>query len=189
MLTHSQTINLLKKADLFQGLSTDDLTRIANESTLKTFEPNDILFRENSPRRQMFIVFHGRVMLYKTNAFGKEQIITYFNKGDFFGEGSLMEDSPHSTSARATEKTTVVVIEGDLLRKYGSIAVVVLSNITRVVSRRMRYANAKGINSTAQYESGKTRKNTICLAIAMSPMNIIMAFRPCEHSKTSILAA
>jgi len=148
---------LIRKIELFKGLTEDDINRIAAEADFKNFKSGDILFRENTPRKQIFIIASGKVELYKTTAHGKKQIITYFGAGDFLGEGSLMEDSPHSTSATACEDVNALLVDGDLLRKYGTIAVVVLSNITRVVSRRMRYANARAFNSTAQYESGKTR--------------------------------
>jgi aspartate ammonia-lyase len=148
---------LIKKIELFKGLTDDDIDRIAAEADYRKFNTGEVLFRENTPRKQIFIISSGKVELYKTTPHGKKQIVTYFGAGDFLGEGSLMEDSPHSTSASACENVNALLIDGDLLRKYGTIAVVVLSNITRVVSRRMRYANARAFNSTAQYESGKTR--------------------------------
>jgi aspartate ammonia-lyase len=157
MITGHEHLEFIRKAEIFRGVAEEELQIIARESEVKIFQAGEILFRENTPRKQIFIISKGKVELFKTNAFGKVRIITYFTKYDFLGEGSLMEDSPHSTSARANELTEAIVIHGDFLRKYGSIAVVALSNITRVVSRRMRYANARAINSTAQYESGKTR--------------------------------
>ncbi len=149
---------LIQKIELFKGLSEDDIQRIASEAVYKNYSAEEILFRENTPRKQIFVIASGKVELFKTTPHGKKLVITYFGSGDFLGEGSLMEDSPHSTSAMACEDVNALLIDGDLLRKYGTIAVVVLSNITRVVSRRMRYANARAFNSTAQYESGKTRQ-------------------------------
>jgi len=148
---------LIRRIELFKGLTEQDLSRIANEAEFRSYDEGETLFRENTPRKQIFVISTGKVELFKTTPYGKKQVITYFGAGDFLGEGSLMEDSPHSTSAIACEPVSVLLVEGDLLRKYGTIAVVVLSNITRVVSRRMRYANARAFNSTAQYESGKTR--------------------------------
>lgn len=157
MISDKAKLDLIKRSEIFHGLSDAEIKKISEEAGLKIFNQGEILFRENTPRKQFFLIAEGKIELFKTSVYGKEKVITYFGKYDFLGEGSLMEDSPHSTSARAVETTSVIVIDGDFLRKYGSIAVVTLSNITRVVSRRMRYANARAINSTAQYESGKTR--------------------------------
>lgn len=157
-MTPSEKFDIISRIELFKGLSREEIQVIADEATLTVFNAGDLLFTENRPRNQLFLIAEGKVELFKTSPYGGETRITYFDKYDFLGEGSLMEDSPHSTSARAIEKSTVLVIDSELFRKSGSIAVVTLSNITKVVSRRMRYANARAINSTAQYESGKTRK-------------------------------
>lgn len=157
-MTPSEKFDIISRIELFKGLSREEIQVIADEATLTVFDAGDLLFTENRPRNQLFLIAEGKVELFKTSPYGGETRITYFDKYDFLGEGSLMEDSPHSTSARAIEKSTVLVIDSELFRKSGSIAVVTLSNITKVVSRRMRYANARAINSTAQYESGKTRK-------------------------------
>lgn len=157
-MTINEKIELVNNIELFRGLSKEEKRVIAEEAVETVYETGEMLFRENSPRKQLFLIVDGRVELYKTTPFGEEIRITNFVRYDFLGEGSLMEDSPHSTSARAKEKSIALVIDSDLLRHSASIAVVTLSNITKVVSRRMRYANARAINSTAQYESGKTRR-------------------------------
>lgn len=150
-------IALISNIELFKGLSAEELLVIAQEAQVKSYNPRQLLFMENNPRKEIFLVAEGKIELFKTTAYGEEQRITYFTRYDFLGEGSLMEDSPHSTSARASELSTVLTLDRELFRSSGSIALVILSNITKVVSRRMRYANARMLSSTIQYESGKTR--------------------------------
>jgi aspartate ammonia-lyase len=150
-------ILFINSIELFKGLSAEEVKLIAEDSDVRQIRRGDLLFRENEPRKEIFLIASGRVELYKTTAFGDEQRITFFSRFDFLGEGSLMEDSPHSTSARAVEDSIILALNKELFRASGSIALVILSNITKVVSRRMRYANAKAMNLTAQYESGKTR--------------------------------
>ncbi|PKP48790.1 MAG: aspartate ammonia-lyase [Bacteroidetes bacterium HGW-Bacteroidetes-1] len=149
---------LINNIELFRGLSVEEISVIADEAIERDYKEGELLFAENNPRKEIFLIAEGKVELFKSTAFGEEQRITFFTKYDFLGEGSLMEDSPHSTSARAFERSKVLAINSELFRSSGSIAVVILSNITKVVSRRMRYANTKMMNATAQYESGKTRR-------------------------------
>jgi aspartate ammonia-lyase len=153
----AEKIVLINNIEIFRGLSKEEINVIAEEAKERIFEKGEMLFAENNPRKEIFLIAEGKVELFKSTAFGEEQTITFFSRYDFLGEGSLMEDSPHSTSARSTEKSTVLTIDKDLFRLSGSIAMVILSNITKVVSRRMRYANAKMLGATTQYESGKTR--------------------------------
>jgi aspartate ammonia-lyase len=151
-------IQFIKNIELFRGLNENELETIAAQSEEKNYAEGDILFAENTSRSFIFLIVAGKVELYKTTAFGEDQIITYFGKHDFLGEGSLMEDSPHSTSARAVEETIALTLSKEAFKSSGAIALAISSNITRVVSRRMRYANAKAMNITTQYESGKTRQ-------------------------------
>jgi aspartate ammonia-lyase len=151
-------IQLIKNIELFRGLNDDELNTIAKQAKDVSYSAGDILFAENTSRTFIFLIVYGKVELYKTTAFGEEQTITYFGKHDFLGEGSLMEDSPHSTSARAVEDTLALTLSKEAFKSSGSIALAISSNITRVVSRRMRYANARATNITSQYESGKTRR-------------------------------
>ena len=151
-------IHFISSIELFKGLSTEEIKVIAEEARVREYQSGELLFSENTPRREIFIIAEGKVELFKTTAYGDEQRITFFSRFDFLGEGSLMDDAPHSTSARAVEKSLILTLDRELFRSSGSIALVILSNITKVVSRRMRYANARLMNATSQYESGKTRK-------------------------------
>lgn len=151
-------LSFLKKIELFRELDEhefDELTKSVNE---KKFKKDDLLFRENGPREDIFIIFDGEVELFKSNQYGEELRLTYLGNGDFLGEGSLAYDSPHSISARALNDTVVLTINKDFFTKSAVTTLKVFSNITRVMSRRMRKANNKLINPAAQYESGKTRR-------------------------------
>ena len=58
----------------------------------------------------MFLIIKGEIELFKTTPFGEEKRISIFNESDFLGEGALMDDSPHSTTARTTKETTVLTL-------------------------------------------------------------------------------
>ncbi len=150
-------IDFLKKIELFRGFSENDLEVLGCCVKEKKFKTNEYLFRENGKRECIFIIYDGEVELFKSNSYGVELKLTVFGKGDFLGEGSHANDSPHSTSARALSPTTVLTIDNDFFTKDVNATVKVFSNIARVISRRMRHANNRMINPAAQYESGQTR--------------------------------
>jgi len=147
----------IKKIELFKGLSIDELQILSDNITMHVYDAGEFLFSENNPRKNIFIIEDGEVELFKKTVFGEEKQLCFFNKYDFLGEGSLMDDSPHSTSARAVLKTTALVININFFDSNGKIAVKILSNVSKVIYRRMRQANSRMINSAAQYESGRTK--------------------------------
>ncbi len=151
-------IEFLKKIELFRGLDDTEFEILAGNISIRDFESGTMLFSENSPRECIFMIYEGEVELFKKTPTGAEVILSYFGRFDFLGEGSLTDDSPHSTSARSRVKTTVLCLGKDFFAVHGPIALKIFSNIARVISRRMRQTNAKAVSSSAQYESGRTRR-------------------------------
>ncbi|MGM0406506.1 MAG: aspartate ammonia-lyase [Bacteroidota bacterium] len=156
-MDHQTILTFVKGIELFKGLSEKELSVLAENMQVKKYAKDDLLFEENGPRTDIFIIYKGEVELFKTVHFGSETKLSYFSKGDFLGEGSWADDSPHSTSARAVMDTTVFSISKKYFDENGPAAVMIFSNIARVISRRMRHANNRMLNVAAQYESGRTR--------------------------------
>jgi len=150
-------INFLRKIELFKGLTEEEYSIISDGIIRKNYKSGDLLFSQNSPRRYIYLIVSGDVGLYKVTPYGKEEQIALFSKYDFLGEGSLTDDSPHSTTAKALDECEVLQIPGVTFEKNGSIALKTFSNIAKVISRRMRHANNRLIRSASQYESGRTR--------------------------------
>lgn len=150
--------DFLKGIELFKGLSEQEIDLLIDYVERKEYKKGELLFEENGPRKDIFIIYKGEVELFKTLHFGAEKRLSYFSKGDFLGEGSWADDSPHSTSARASVDTIVYSISKNFFNENGPVTVKIFSNIARVISRRMRHANNRMVNVAAQYESGRTRK-------------------------------
>lgn len=153
-----QLYEFLNDIELFKGLTDDEYDVLIKNMNKKSFKTGELLFEQNGPRKDIFIIYSGEVELFKTIHFGAETKLSYFKRGDFLGEGSWASDSPHSTSARAVEDTIVYSIDKKYFDENGPTAVKIFSNIARVISRRMRHANNRMVNVAAQYESGQTRR-------------------------------
>ncbi len=152
----------LANVELFRELSESDIEHVANGITSREYQPNELIFSENSPRKQLYIVFEGEIELFKKTPFGKEKRFAFFNQFDFIGEGALLDEYPHSTSARAVTKATLLTISRDhfeiLFHKIPDLAYKILSSVARVISRRMRQSSARVTNIGEQYISGRTRR-------------------------------
>ncbi len=152
----------IKKVELFCDFTDEEVNLVIEKIKIKDIKKNSLLFNENNIRNHVYIIYDGEVELFKTTPFGREKRLSFFSKYDFLGEGSLIDDSPHSTSARALLDSKIIVIDAkdlnELLKNNGQIAVKLLSKISEVISRRMRRTNTRSTNIGAQYESGRTRK-------------------------------
>ena len=80
------------------------------------FNEGDIVFRKGEMAQQMYIVLNGKIRLYV----GHEPVGDWseeLSKGDFFGEGSLLEPIPRSNTAVALEDSEIIAISrGTFLR-------------------------------------------------------------------------
>src|SRR5436305_4605411 len=97
----------------------------------------DYIFREGDLGTEMYIINEGKVEI--LNQVGdEEQILAVLEKGDFFGEMSVLEDLPRAATARAATDVRLLQINGStfdqLLQGNPEIAV----RMMRKLSRRLR---------------------------------------------------
>src|SRR6195952_5331446 len=97
----------------------------------------EYVFREGDLGTEMYIINEGKVEI--LNQVGdEEQVLALLEKGDFFGEMSVLEDLPRAASARAVTDVRLLQINGStfdqLLQGNPEIAV----RMMRKLSRRLR---------------------------------------------------
>lgn len=108
----------LREADIFYGLTLEQLHRIEGICTEITPQRDTILFEENSRGDEMYIVARGAVeiqidpaMLGLETDTGPTTVAT-LRKGQVFGEVVLVDQGLRSASAKvATNNTQLLVIE------------------------------------------------------------------------------
>jgi len=104
---------------------------------LVEFKDGDFIFREGELGTEMYIIHEGKIEI--LNQVGtKETVLAVLEKGDFFGEMSVLEDLPRAASARALTDTRLLQINGStfdqMLKDNPEIAV----RMMRKLSRRLR---------------------------------------------------
>ncbi|MGE5718209.1 MAG: cyclic nucleotide-binding domain-containing protein [Acidobacteriota bacterium] len=105
---------------------------------LARFSAGQPIFGEGEVGTEMFVIQSGSVEIYKRSRRGEENLLATLEKGDFFGEMSILEDVPRTASARAKTDCELVRINqstfDEMLRHNSEIAVRML----RKLSRRLR---------------------------------------------------
>jgi len=153
--------DFLSKVELFNNLSDKEIKQIAERFETINFKKGDIVFKENNDRKSIYLIYSGTVELVKTTPFGEEKRLVIFQKYDFMGEGALLDNSPHSTTARALEDTVAFCLDTvknkDFLEENQIISIKTLKYLSKVIMRRMSNANFRLMNISEQYISGRTR--------------------------------
>lgn len=151
----------LKKIEIFKTLEEEELDIIYSKFSKLNVKKGEFLFRSNDNRENFYIVESGMVELLKITPNGREVRITTFSSFDFFGEGGLLDDYPHSNNARVVNNSVLFKLNKNdfeaIFEVHPKLVSKILAQISRVISRRLRKATSDSFGTAAQYVSGKTR--------------------------------
>ena len=138
----ASTVDLLKGVELFSELNEEQLGMIANLVIVKNFNRDETVVLEGDDSVQaLYLIATGSVQVYMTGIDGRETILSFLERGDFFGEMSLIDGEPRSASVRTVTDAKLLVIHREsflsLLRKTPEIAMALMSELCK----RLRKAN------------------------------------------------
>jgi len=108
----------------------------------KTYQKSEIIFKENSCGKEMYILRAGKVKIVLQDEKGEAEVTTLEQPGEFFGEMALIDGSPRSATAIADEDNTEleVLYRDDFLEMIKENPEFAL-NIMHELSNRVRLGN------------------------------------------------
>lgn len=128
----------LKSVSFFDLLSDDEADLINGRLLRKEYGKGEYLFRENTFSKGVYIVRRGRVKIFQTNSEGKQSIVYFYKRGEFFGYRPLLAQEPHPVSAAATDSVSIMFIPRDsfleVLDNSPSLAKELLTSLTKEFS-------------------------------------------------------
>lgn len=95
------SVDLLKRSPLFAGLREEDLRRVRAISNLRQVHKREILFSDGQEAKGFYVIFSGKVKLYKISPEGKEQILHIVSAPDSFAEAALFHEGNYPAFAEA----------------------------------------------------------------------------------------
>ncbi len=133
MLSTIDKLFFLKKVVIFAQLKDEYLAGIAQSLREKGFQERDVVFEQGDIGRSMYIIVSGKVEI---NAAGK--VLAILEKGDFFGEMSVLDLEPRSATAVAAEPTVLWSIDQHELFERMREEVEIAYGIIRMITKRLR---------------------------------------------------
>jgi len=139
--------SLLRGCPLFEGLSLDQLAKVAAVARRREVGAREPVFREGSRGDEMYVVLEGRVRISKELPGGGEEALSVLGPGSYFGEMAMIDDAPRSADAVAhTDGALAVIRREDLDRLMfldKDMAYAVLWTLVRTLSGRLRETTEK----------------------------------------------
>jgi CRP-like cAMP-binding protein len=140
-------VDILKQVALFEGLTSAQLRKLAAALTEVAYPIATAIFREGDTGDSMFIISQGKVRISKMVPGVGEEALAILEKGQYFGEMSLIEDGPRSADALAHSSCTLYELSREKLDQVmftdKELASVLLWTFVRTLSARLRETNDK----------------------------------------------
>ena len=144
---------ILANIPLFSNLTAEGIDNVAKLTQIQTCLKNASVINEGDISDSLHIILSGRAKVFFNDEQGEELTLQNLSEGDYFGEMSLLDNSPRSASITISEDASVAIISKDnfmqCMHQYPDIAI----NLSIELSRRLRLTtdNLKDIALTDGY--------------------------------------
>jgi aspartate ammonia-lyase len=135
----------LRAISFLDGLTDSAYHQLARLISAVRYETDEILFEEGAPRELLAMVVSGAVAIEKQMNGRPIRLVT-LGAGEAVGEGLLLDDSKHGTSARALQPTDVYVLRRekvqDMLKEHPQLYAALVGRAARAISQRLAATDA-----------------------------------------------
>lgn len=166
MLKESRCVNI----GIFNGLSEELVDNLTKDLERIRFARGEAIISEHSLGDNLFFICRGKVEISKglNNQETPFAQLSVLEPGQFFGEMGLIDEEPRSASVIALEDVELLVIPRDAFTNITFNHPIVMFNLMRTLSGRLRDTNERFVDLMDQMIS----KNRL-MAIGMAASKII----------------
>ena len=135
----------LRAISFLDGLTDSAYHQLARLVSPVRYDTDQVLFEEGAPRSFLALVVSGAIAIEKQMNGRPIRLVT-LGAGEAVGEGLLLDDSKHGTSARALQTTDALVLKAekiqDMLREHPQLYAALIGRAARAISQRLAATDA-----------------------------------------------
>ncbi len=152
------TSDFLKECDVFQGLTDQQVEKIASLAKEETCATGCLLYREGEPSTNLYIVRQGKIFLEMKNDMGPARppmqvIVDVVTRREAFGWSAFVQPNLHTLTALVAEPTQLVVFPGGRLKALMDedcgIGYGVMQGLARLLASRLNHTRVLLIGERA----------------------------------------
>src|SRR5690349_17336803 len=132
---------MLRQIPLFELLDNDELKALAAQLDQKHYLKGQMIFSEGDAGGMMYVVQSGRVQVFIKDTSGDIVPLDDVDKGEIFGELSLLDNEPRSANAKAVEDTLLFVIDRHDLEILFQSHLHAAFDVMAMLGKRIRHAD------------------------------------------------
>ncbi|MEI7778863.1 MAG: Crp/Fnr family transcriptional regulator [Actinomycetes bacterium] len=128
-------------APLFAALDIDAANALrASMIEVRLFK-GDVLFTEGDPGDRLYVITFGKIKLGHASGDGRESLLAVLGPSEMFGELSLFDPGPRTSTATAVTDATVIGLGHDQLRPWLTGRPEVAEALLQALAQRLRRTN------------------------------------------------
>ncbi|HEY0747212.1 MAG TPA: DUF1003 domain-containing protein [Steroidobacteraceae bacterium] len=105
--------DVLKSVPLFALLDEEETAVLAAQVELKQFAARERIYKQGQPGGQAYVMLSGKVQVSTVDEDHQEVVVDEPAAGEFFGFASMLEQTPHQTSATTLAETSCLEVSRD----------------------------------------------------------------------------
>jgi CRP-like cAMP-binding protein len=133
-----ERIRLLSLVDIFEPLSEEEIQQLNGQLSDVHLEPNEIFYTPHDRSEKLFVLWKGRVRIYRTTDGGREFTLATVEAGTVFGEMALTAQQMQEAYAQAMEPSELSVMRRADLERLILEKPEVGLQISHLLSERLR---------------------------------------------------
>jgi uncharacterized membrane protein len=104
---------ILRSVPLFGLLDDDETAVLAGQVDVRNFTARERIYKRGEPSQHAYVMISGKVRVSTVDEDQQEVIVDEPTKGDFFGFASMLDQTPHQTTALALEDAVCLEVSRD----------------------------------------------------------------------------
>jgi CRP/FNR family transcriptional regulator, cyclic AMP receptor protein len=153
----------------FRFLPERDICALMQWTTLRTFHPQETIFRHGEPGRTVILVLQGYVKLSTTLANGREVVLEILGPGGCVGEVTVLNNGPREADATALSRCRLLSIDGRQFKQAFDRRPEALLAIMQLVSERLQRARDQVVDALALSAPARLAKAILQLSRLGAP--------------------
>ena len=104
-------LHVLKEVPLFALLDDEEMAVLASQVEVKRFSARQRIYKTGDPSGQAYVLVSGAVRVTIIDDDNQEVVVDEPSHGEFFGFASMLDETPHQTSAQALDDVVCVEVD------------------------------------------------------------------------------
>lgn len=122
-------------------LGSEDPLALLPRTPVREYKKNEIIYDLEDRNEALYLVMDGRVKVSRLAEGGKEVVLDFYHKDDFFGETGFLGTNHHGEQATALDKTSVMQWSVTELKRLMMRTPALGAALLRVLAQRVHDAN------------------------------------------------